>query len=98
MRTSADTFPVVGGRCTGRARRCKAKQGRREDGADVWIPTYTVVRFLGRVKGWKRFFWKPGAHYQPICRLRSWELQSRCKAGQGRYIKTAPTYECLLPH
>jgi hypothetical protein len=22
-------FPVVGGRCTGRARRCKAKQGRR---------------------------------------------------------------------
>jgi hypothetical protein len=29
MRTSADAFPVVGGRCTGRARRCKAKQGRR---------------------------------------------------------------------
>jgi hypothetical protein len=28
--TSADAFPVVGGRCTGRARRCKAKQGRRE--------------------------------------------------------------------
>jgi hypothetical protein len=24
--TSADAFPVVGGRCTGRARRCKAKQ------------------------------------------------------------------------
>jgi hypothetical protein len=29
LRTSADAFPVVGGRCTGRARRCKAKQGRR---------------------------------------------------------------------
>jgi hypothetical protein len=28
-RTTADAFPVVGGRCTGRARRCKAKQGRR---------------------------------------------------------------------
>jgi hypothetical protein len=27
--TSADAFAVVGGRCTGRARRCKAKQGRR---------------------------------------------------------------------
>jgi hypothetical protein len=29
MPKSADAFPVVGGRCTGRARRCKAKQGRR---------------------------------------------------------------------
>jgi hypothetical protein len=27
--TGTDAFPVVGGRCTGRARRCKAKQGRR---------------------------------------------------------------------
>ena len=27
--TSADTFPVVGDICTGGARRCKAKQGRR---------------------------------------------------------------------
>ena len=26
---SADAFPVVGGRCTGRAHRCKARQGRR---------------------------------------------------------------------
>ena len=26
---SADAFSVVGGRCTGRARRCKARQGRR---------------------------------------------------------------------
>ena len=26
---SADDFPVVGGRCTGRASRCKATQGRR---------------------------------------------------------------------
>ena len=29
MLARADAFPVVGGRCTGRARRCKAKQGRR---------------------------------------------------------------------
>jgi hypothetical protein len=28
MRTSADAFPVVGGRCTGRKSRCMAKQGR----------------------------------------------------------------------
>jgi hypothetical protein len=26
--TSTDAFPVVGGRCTGRERRCKAKQCR----------------------------------------------------------------------
>jgi hypothetical protein len=56
MRTSADAFPVVGGRCTGRARRCKAKQGRREDGTDVWILTSTVVRFWGRVKSGEDFF------------------------------------------
>ena len=29
MLASADAFPVVGGRCTGRAHRCNAKQGRR---------------------------------------------------------------------
>jgi hypothetical protein len=29
MLASADVFPVVSGRCTGRARRCKAKQGPR---------------------------------------------------------------------
>jgi hypothetical protein len=29
MPTGADAFPVVGGGCTSRARRCKAKQGRR---------------------------------------------------------------------
>jgi hypothetical protein len=57
MRTSADPFPVVGGGCTGRARRCKAKQGSREDGADVWILTYAVVRPLGRVKSGRRCFW-----------------------------------------
>jgi hypothetical protein len=28
MRTTADAFLVVSGRCTGGARRCKAKQGR----------------------------------------------------------------------
>jgi hypothetical protein len=54
--TSADAFPVVGGRCTGKARRCKAKQGRREDGADVWILNSTVVRFLGRVQSEKKIF------------------------------------------
>jgi hypothetical protein len=29
MPTGADAFSAVGGRCTGRERRCKAKQGRR---------------------------------------------------------------------
>jgi hypothetical protein len=29
MRTTADAFPVLGGTCTGGARRCEAKQGRR---------------------------------------------------------------------
>jgi hypothetical protein len=28
MLTSPDAFPVVGGRCTGRALRCKARQDR----------------------------------------------------------------------
>ena len=28
MPTGADAFPAVSGECTGRARRCKAKQGR----------------------------------------------------------------------
>ena len=54
--TSADAFPVVGGRCTGRGRRCKARQGCREDGADMWILTSTVVRFWGGVQRRKRFF------------------------------------------
>jgi hypothetical protein len=31
--TGADAFRVVGGRCTGRARRCKAKQNRRGETA-----------------------------------------------------------------
>src|SRR6202044_2281307 len=33
--------------CTGKTLRCRAKQDRREDGADVWILTSIVVRFLG---------------------------------------------------
>jgi hypothetical protein len=33
--TSVDELPVAGGTCTGGAHRCKAKQGRREDRADV---------------------------------------------------------------
>ncbi len=36
MLTSADGMAVVGGRCTGRARRCKAKQGRRGKTALTW--------------------------------------------------------------
>jgi hypothetical protein len=35
---SAEAFAVVGGRCTGRAHGCKAKQGSRgKDCADVWF-------------------------------------------------------------
>jgi hypothetical protein len=36
--------------CTGKMLRRKAKQGRREDGADVWILNSIVVRFLGRFR------------------------------------------------
>ena len=28
-----------------------------QGGADVWILTFTVVRFLGRVESRNRFFW-----------------------------------------
>ena len=52
--TSADELPVVGGRCTGGAHRCKVEQGCREDRADVWIPTSKVVRFGGRVQSEKK--------------------------------------------
>ena len=56
--TGADAFPVVGGRCTGRARRCKAKQGRRGKTAlTCGLLTPTVVRFLGRVERGRRFLW-----------------------------------------
>jgi hypothetical protein len=47
-------FRWLGGSCTGGANRCKAKQGRREEGADVWIVTSKVVRFLGRVQSKKK--------------------------------------------
>jgi hypothetical protein len=40
-----------------RTRQCRARQGRREDGADMWILTNTVVRLLGRVKSGRRFLW-----------------------------------------
>ena len=46
--------PVVGGRCTGGAHRCKVKQGCREDRADVWILASKVVRFRGRVQSEKK--------------------------------------------
>jgi hypothetical protein len=48
--TSANELPVVGGRCTGGAHRCKVKQGCREDRADIWILASKVVRFGGRVQ------------------------------------------------
>jgi hypothetical protein len=32
----------------------QGKQGRREDGADVWIPASKIVRFLGRVQSEKK--------------------------------------------
>jgi hypothetical protein len=51
---SADELLVVGGSCTGGAHRCKAKQGRREDRADVWILASKVVRFLGCVQSEKK--------------------------------------------
>jgi hypothetical protein len=34
--------------CTGKAPRCRAKQGRREDGADMWSLTSIVGRFFWR--------------------------------------------------
>ena len=43
-------FPGGWRQCTGKALRCRAKQGRREDGADVWILNSIVVRFLGRFR------------------------------------------------
>jgi len=38
---SADELPVVGGRCTGGARRCKARQGRRGMTAPIYVNTYS---------------------------------------------------------
>src|ERR1700691_888956 len=50
LRTSADAFPLVGGRCAGRApAHCQAGPSS-QDGAEVWIPISTVVRFLGGVE------------------------------------------------
>src|ERR1700693_1272650 len=55
--TSADELPVVGGRCTGGAHRCKVKQGCREDRADVWILASKVVRFWDGVESGRRILW-----------------------------------------
>ena len=52
--TSADELPVVGGRCTGGAHRCKVKQSCRKDRADVCILAFKVVRFGGRVQSEKK--------------------------------------------
>ena len=57
MPARADAFPVGSGRCTGRAHRCKAKQGRRGETALTFVLTPTVVRFLDAVERLKRFLW-----------------------------------------
>jgi hypothetical protein len=46
-------FRCLGGSCTGEADRCKAKQSRREEGADVWVLTSNVVRFSDLVQSKK---------------------------------------------
>jgi hypothetical protein len=104
MRTSADAFPVVGGRCTGRARRCKAKQGRREDGTDVWILTSTVVRFWGRVKSGEDFFGNQARPLPAHCRNRSRALQRqtehRCVSGELEFrirVVTASSFPLASP-
>ena len=57
MRTSADTFPVVGGRCTGRNAPVQGQTGPSwQDGADLWILTPTVVRFLDGVESGKKIY------------------------------------------
>jgi hypothetical protein len=71
--TCADAFPVVGGSARVGALRCRAKQGRREDGADVWILTSIIVRFFGRFRERKEFFGNHGGalllHHRAIHRL-----------------------------
>jgi hypothetical protein len=57
MLASTDAFQVVGGRCTGRAHRCKAKQGRRGKTALTFELTFTVVRFLDGVERGRGFLW-----------------------------------------
>ena len=57
MPAVADAFPVVGGRCTGRARRCKGQAGRRGKTALMVVATPTVVRFLGFVERVRGFLW-----------------------------------------
>ena len=42
----ADELPVVGGRCR-EAHRCKAKQGSREDRADVWNSCFQSSPIFG---------------------------------------------------
>jgi hypothetical protein len=51
---------VVCGSARVKALRCRAKQDVREDGADVWILTSIVVRFLGRFRERKVFFGNHG--------------------------------------
>ncbi len=49
---SADVFPMVGGRCTDRTHRCKAKQGRRGRTALIfWILSHRSTVFGRRPEG-----------------------------------------------
>jgi hypothetical protein len=57
MPTSNDAFPVVGGRCTGKAHRCKARQGRRGKTAPTLVLNLTVVRLMDGIKRRRRFLW-----------------------------------------
>ena len=54
-------FPGGGGRCTGRARRCKAKQRCRSDTAPKYESyPYSSTVFAPRTRGVKDFFGNHG--------------------------------------
>jgi hypothetical protein len=54
MQGSAEAFLVVGGRCTGRAHRCKAKQGRRGKTALMSYSYYYSSIVFGRRREGKK--------------------------------------------
>jgi hypothetical protein len=54
MQGSAEAFLVVGGRCTGRAHRCKAKQGRRGKTALMSYSYYYSSMVFGRRREGKK--------------------------------------------
>jgi hypothetical protein len=62
----------LGGSCTSEADRCKAKQSRREEGADVWVLTSNLVRFSDLVQSNKNNFGNHGgALFSSISRKKS---------------------------